>query len=168
LLGSIIRQLINQQTDIPEDVRELYHEHTRDGLQPNLAEFSKLLRSITSHFSRVYIIVDALDECNEIEKTGSFLLEQLQGLKPHVQLFLTSRPHEEHISSAVEFKVAAQEDDIRKYLSAQISQTSNLASPCTEDERLREDIIDKIIKQSGEMLVYKLYPLAPISYKCWY
>ncbi|KAF2194389.1 purine and uridine phosphorylase [Zopfia rhizophila CBS 207.26] len=162
LLGSVIRQLLQQvllqQSAIPEKVLELYNSHRHSNTRPDVAELSKHLSSMVSLFSKVYIVVDALDECDDNNKTRSSLLAQLQNLDTHVQLFLTSRPLEEILLDAVQFKVTAQEDDVRKYLSAQIKQESRLAKLCADNGSLEDEILDKVIaKVDGMFLLAKLH-----------
>src|SRR5204862_3631171 len=80
LIGSLIQQLTLRQHVIPEDILALYASHNRSNTRPDYAELSKHLHSSVSRFSKVYIIVDALDECNEENKTRSSLLAQLRSL----------------------------------------------------------------------------------------
>ena len=168
LVGSLIQQLLLQQNVIPKDVRKLYGSHTRSNTRPDLAELSEHLRSIVSLFSRIYIVVDALDECDETNKTRSSLLKQLLDLDARVQLLFTSRLLEETLLDTIQFEITTQEDDMRKYLSAQILQNPYLAKLCGDNEGLRKEIIDKIIAKADGMLVYKpfLYTevLMPILY----
>jgi hypothetical protein len=112
LVGSLIQQLLLRQHVIPKDVLEFYNSHKRYNTPPDYAELSEHLRSLVSLFSKVYIIVDALDECDEGNKTRSSLLAQLRNLDRRVQLFFTSRrlgDIENLLSGAVQFEIRAQE-----------------------------------------------------------
>ena len=155
LLGSLIQQLLRQSV-IPENIVELYNLHKYSNTQPDLAELSTHLRSVASSFAKVYIVVDALDECDETDKTRSSLLIQLRSLEKHVQLFFTSRPlgEVECICDAAQFRIRAQEDDMRKYLSTKIQQERRLSELCTKNEGLEEEILDKIVAKSDGMLVH--------------
>jgi hypothetical protein len=156
LLGSLIQQLLLQSI-IPEDFVDLYNSHKRSNTRLDLVELSTRLKSVASLFSKVYIVVDALDECNEADKTRSSLLIQLRSLAKHVQLFFTSRPlgEIESLRDAAIFKIRAQEDDMRKYLSAKIQQEGHLTELCTKHRDLKEEILDKIIAKADGMLVYR-------------
>lgn len=155
MLGSIIQQLLLRQNVIPKDVQELYDLHKRSNTQPDLAELSMHLDSIVSLFFRVYIVVDALDECDESNKTRSTLLNHLQSLGLHVQLLFTSRPLGEVPLDAVQFEVTAQEDDMRKYLRFQIKKEAGLAKLCHDNGGFEDEIFDKLIARAGGMSVYK-------------
>jgi hypothetical protein len=159
LLGSLIQQLLLWQSIIPKDIVELYNSHKRFNTRPDIAELSTHLRSVASLFSKVYIVVDALDECDEANKTRSSLLIQLQSLEKHIQLFFTSRPlgEIESLRDAAQFKICAQEDDMRKYLSAKIQQERRLAELCTKYGDLEEEILDKIIVKADGMSVCRQF-----------
>jgi hypothetical protein len=157
LTGSLIQQLIMRQDVIPGDVHELYRSHNRFNTRPDYAELRKHLRSSVSRFRKVYIVVDALDECDESRKTRSSLLDLLRSLDTHVQLFFTSRRLGEiksRLYGATEFEIRAQEKDMRKYLSAQIEREDNLVRLCKQDGTVRDEILHKIVAKADGMLVF--------------
>jgi len=151
LLGSIIQQLLLRQNVIPKGIQEMYDLQEHSNTDPDLAELSTHLKSIVSLFSRVYIVVDALDECDQSEKTRSALLDHLQNLDIHVQLLFTSRPLGETPLGVTQFKVTAQEDDMRKYLQVQIKKEAGLAKLCNDNGGFEDEIIDKLIARAGGM-----------------
>ena len=63
-----------EQRDIPNDVIALYERHTRIKTRPLLNEYLQHLRAVIDDFSRVYIIIDGLDECSEVNSTRSSFL----------------------------------------------------------------------------------------------
>jgi hypothetical protein len=63
LLASILRQLAQGLSSMPDSVGALYEKHRAKGTRPSVDEISKALRSIAGHFSRFFIVIDALDEC---------------------------------------------------------------------------------------------------------
>jgi len=152
LLGSLIQQLLFRHNPIPDDILELYDSHRRSNSRPDLTELSNHLASVASLFSKVYIAVDTLDECDD--ETRRSLLAQLRCLNSHVQLFFTSRPVGKfEILDDVQFEVHAQEEDMRKYLSAKIKQEFFLAKLCAKNPDLEKEILDKIIAKADRMLV---------------
>lgn len=153
LLGSVIQQLLLQQSFIPEDVRALYTSHKRVNTHPNLGELSRCLGSVVSLFPKVYIVIDALDECDDENETRTYLLAQLQKLETHVHLFFTSRPLENILVGSKKFEVRAQEGDMRKYLNAQIERKDRLNKMCVKNNGLRDNILNKIIAKADGMLV---------------
>jgi Cdc6-like AAA superfamily ATPase len=60
LLASLLKQLAQSR---PENVESLYDQHKAERTRPSASEFSTVLQSVAATYSRVFIIVDALDEC---------------------------------------------------------------------------------------------------------
>src|SRR5271170_1914985 len=91
LLLSLLKQLVQEQPFIPENVQSLYKHHKAKRTRPLLDEISKSLQSVVANYSRVFIIVDALDECSDGDRRR-FLSEifNIQD-KIGVSLFATSR-----------------------------------------------------------------------------
>ncbi|OJJ81299.1 uncharacterized protein ASPGLDRAFT_68634 [Aspergillus glaucus CBS 516.65] len=63
LLASILKQLSQCQSSLLESVKELYEQHKDRWTQPSLDELSTALQFVLVTYSRVFFIVDALDEC---------------------------------------------------------------------------------------------------------
>ena len=92
LFGSLLRQLLEHHTPIPqsEDVTELVHGVKTLAGQTKKEKFISILRSEMHNFQRVYIIVDALDQCDE--STRHELEVQLNTLRSDgVSVMITSR-----------------------------------------------------------------------------
>jgi hypothetical protein len=90
---NLIKQLAKHQNPLPAIVEKLYDEHERGNTRPLLKDLSEILASLIKSFSRVFILIDALDE---YEDNGSQtkLLDQLFTIqeKTSLNLFATSRP----------------------------------------------------------------------------
>ncbi|PKX93970.1 purine and uridine phosphorylase, partial [Aspergillus novofumigatus IBT 16806] len=63
LLSSLLKQLSGRLPTIPGEVSNLYNQHKTDRTRPSLEEISRTLYSVAVKYSRVFILVDALDEC---------------------------------------------------------------------------------------------------------
>ena len=62
LLVSLLKQLAQGQRSLPDCVRSLYNTYNERQMRPSLNEISRVLRSVTAIYSKVFITVDALDE----------------------------------------------------------------------------------------------------------
>ncbi|KAK0759107.1 hypothetical protein N5P37_008596 [Trichoderma harzianum] len=139
LLASILKQLAETQPLLPESVTDLYNSHQSRRTRPSVDELYKTLQSIIASYSRVFIIIDALDECqtsNNSRIKFLFKLFDIQG-ESHINIFATSRPipevQEKFKESAV-IEVRAHTDDVKNYLESQISQSdSEFLNICRED-----------------------------------
>lgn len=154
LLLSILKQLVHQkQPPVPASVKKLYTYHKVKRTRPTLQDFLKALQSIVSSFSRVYIIIDALDEYRLSDGDCSLFIEWLFGLQhqnKHIRLFVSSRSIpgiKEAFASNVKTKsleIRASEEDIELYLNARIAKLplSTWNRPDLED-KVRRIIIDE-------------------------
>ncbi len=130
LIASVTKQLLHHQSWAPERVLKMYQHHHSRGTRPNFEEMLEMLGSSMSSFSRIYLIVDALDELGNGDQVRRHLigrLRSLQDLHPF-SLMTTSR----YIPSlALDFHqpvcmdVRASSEDIEKFVEGHISDLPN-------------------------------------------
>ena len=92
LLASLVRQLVQGQPLVPESVQHVYKCH-KDKPGPPPDDILKVLHNVVTNYSRTFIIIDALDECQVSDGScGKFLSEvfNLQD-KTGASLFTTPR-----------------------------------------------------------------------------
>ena len=68
LIRSLISQFSHQRGGTPTELADLY-KRCGDHHQPSVHQLQNTLRDILDGFLRAYIIIDALDECTDREKT---------------------------------------------------------------------------------------------------
>ena len=94
LLCSVIAQLAWEESTLPEAVQDLYSRYGEKGQQPNQSDLVKALSLSLKDGGNNYIIMDALDECNEQRERESLLnvISQLaEANKAKLHLLVTSR-----------------------------------------------------------------------------
>ncbi|KAL7915160.1 hypothetical protein GGI35DRAFT_172172 [Trichoderma velutinum] len=139
LLASILKQLAETQRLLPESVKDLYRSHQSRRTRPSVNELYKTLQSTISLYSRIFIIVDALDESQTSNNTRvDFLLHLFDiQIKNGINMFATSRHIPEirdKFKESTVIEVRAHTDDVRNYLDSQISLSdSKLLDICRED-----------------------------------
>jgi hypothetical protein len=89
VVGSIIGQLVMQETNIPENLLDLYEMHSKSRARLSLQALLDLLANVlegTSGLRRTYIIVDAVDECTDREDllAGLSVPQSLLDLKVNI------------------------------------------------------------------------------------
>ncbi|KAJ6256405.1 hypothetical protein Dda_8905 [Drechslerella dactyloides] len=120
-----------QQSDIDRE-RPISDVIVKDkGTKPLDDEILSVLRSVISLYSEIFIIIDALDECqaneNCREKFISVLL-QLQAQCRSVNILVTSRPIpsiEARFQGNPKCEIRAHEEDVRRYLISQAGESTN-------------------------------------------
>ena len=63
LLASLLKQLAKGQLSLLGPVKDFYDRHKSKRIRPSLREVLDALHAVTALYSRVFIVVDALDEC---------------------------------------------------------------------------------------------------------
>jgi Cdc6-like AAA superfamily ATPase len=126
LLSSLLKQLAQERPAMPTDVKNLYKHHRAKGTRPSFNEIVRVLHSTIRLYSRVFIIIDALDEYHASNNEGlNRLLLGVFGLQDHVQLnlFATSRFVLEITSKfdgCILKEIRAQDDDVLRYVNGRI------------------------------------------------
>ena len=159
LIASLLQQLIQRHSVVPNRVRKLYEQHVSKRTRPTLAECHELLRLELTGCSRAFIIVDALDECNESNGTRSGLIAELLSLPPTTYLLITSRhvlSIEEKLNQSPRLEICASDTDVRIYLEDRIQKESRLKRHVQADPSLRKSIVDTIVQKVQGMSVSDL------------
>jgi NACHT domain len=156
LISSLVRQLVQRSPVISDELMSLYNCHIKKQTRPTLNEWSTLLRSMLSRPSKVFIVVDALDECTESNGTRNSFLAEIKKLQPSIHLLVTSR----HISTIEhEFKdvacveIRASDTDVRRYVDSRIRVETRLARLIKANPTLQENISSTIVKKAQGMYV---------------
>ncbi|KAF7338853.1 hypothetical protein MSAN_02208300 [Mycena sanguinolenta] len=157
LLAGLWRQLVLRKSIA--HVQSLYQAHCEPCTRPSLEEDLIVLRSVVSEYSKVFILVDALDEYPDPQR--SLLLRHLAALGPSVNLMLASRPHttiDHRISKFTTVEIRATAEDIRIYLSERIQNSPLISKHLKNSPHLRNLIESKVVQHSdGMFLLAKLH-----------
>ncbi|KAI2817405.1 hypothetical protein CBS115989_6041 [Aspergillus niger] len=160
VLASLIKQLCQRMLSLPEDIKSLYAQHKKRQTRPKLDELSESLSVLLGHFSRIFIVVDALDEYSSRDEALRRLLSELFRLQSNstVSIFATSR-HSPAIQSAFEGclqqEISAAAEDVRAYLEGHISQLSRVV---LRNDELQKEIVNAITKTvNGMFLLAQLH-----------
>jgi hypothetical protein len=147
LLASLLKELAQCQPSLLGIVKDLYDRHKDTRTRPSFDDISRALQSVASMFSRVFIIVDALDECQVSDDCRSRLLSEVFNLqtKAGANVFATSRfipDITEKFEGSTTLKIRARDEDIRSYLDGHMK---TLPSFVREDPDLQGEIKTKIV-----------------------
>ena len=162
MLMSLLKQLADGQRYLPQSVVSLYESHEKKS-RPSIDEISKALQAVVALHSRVFIIMDALDECQTSGGCRTKFLKEIFAIQATggANIFATSRflPEvTEMFVGSISLEIRASADDVRRYLSGHISQ---LPSFVQRSPDLQEEIKTEIIKAVDGMYVHN--PLPPLN-----
>jgi len=155
LLASLLKQLAQNRSYLPNSLRELYSRHNAKRTRPSVDEISRTLRSVATMYSRVFIIVDALDECQVTNGCRTSFLSELFNLqvKRGSNLFVTSRFIPEIVKEfkgSISLEIRASDEDVQRYLDDHMSLLPSF-DLCSQD--LQGEIKTRIIKAVDGMYV---------------
>jgi len=123
MLATLLQQLSGQQALLSDILRDLYEQKKKINIRPSLAEISKALAVVTASYSRIFIIVDALDE--PADDSRRMLLSKIFDLQRNCKasLFATSRfitEIEDRFKGSIVKEIRAASEDIHRYLAWQV------------------------------------------------
>lgn len=67
VIASVLQQLIPERPGHLLDLKDLYAKHVRENTHPSVGDMASLLQRVAFNFSKVFLIVDALDECTDAD-----------------------------------------------------------------------------------------------------
>jgi len=155
LLASLLKQLAQGLPSLPDTLEELYKRHRREKSRPSLYEMAKCIQSVVALYSKVFILVDALDECQSCDNYRTSFLEEIFNLqdKCTVNVFATSRFIPEvtrEFEDSDWLEIRATEEDVRTYLNGHLKPRKAFLKKNIE---LQNEIKEKIAAATMGMLV---------------
>jgi hypothetical protein len=152
LIRSLILQFSHQRGGIPTELADLY-KLCGDHQQPSVNQLQNTLRDILDGFSHgcshAYIVIDALDECVDREKTLKWVSNLVADREvEYLHIVVTSRPERDIEEAFIKFDShpidvveASANHDILEYLEFQMRSKFRKYNKNTQKEieyRLRE------------------------------
>jgi hypothetical protein len=142
LLASLLKQLIQEQSSLPDSVKVLYDHYRDKRTRLSFDEISQTLQSVAAVYLQVFIIVDALDECQTSNGCRTKFLTAIFNLqaKCGAHLFATSRSIPEiteAFKNSTLLEIQATKDDVEKYVEGHMQQ---LLLFVQQNQQLQKDI----------------------------
>jgi hypothetical protein len=150
LLSSLLGQL-TQRISVPVEVKDLYNRYRTKGTRPSLEEITTALLSLVQLYSRVFITIDALDECPTSDDARNKLLSEIFKLQTQapVNLFATSRVIPEitlHFKGCMSKEIRARDDDILSYVKGRMPQLlrSRISKHPDLQNAIRREVVNAV------------------------
>ena len=145
LLASLLKGLLRGQPNFPQDVELLRQRHKSKGSRPSIIELSDTIKAITRDYSRIFLVIDALDECTGAG-ARSRLLKEIASLQDHlnVSFFATSRflPEIlEEFKDQLTLEIRATDGDVRTYITDRMTE---LPAFVRRNNMLQEEIVSEV------------------------
>lgn len=167
-IASLLKQLAVAGHGVPKPVSELYRKFKTQERRPQLQDLEQAFLLTCQTFDRVFVIIDALDEC-DVKHRKPFLrsLSHLQSDRP-ISILVTSRSYEDYVNklfgSCPRMKIHAHEGDLRKYVSRQVDNSNDVDGM---DEHFKKSIVERVVRGAHNMYVRTYPDLTPAHYYPW-
>ena len=163
MLSSLIKQLCCRRPDTPEPVQDLERYRVREQ-RPDIKKLEDTLAATIHGFSKVYLVVDALDECPTNDDERRRLLRSLLRISGahsnNLHFLCTSRPETDikaeldpilRLPSSADLDLLLYRDAIDQDISLYIDET--LASPTYRswNESIKNEVKETLIEKAGGM-----------------
>ncbi|KAL6803985.1 ankyrin repeat-containing domain protein [Trichoderma sp. SZMC 28012] len=160
LVANLLKQLTQRRDMIPDCIQELYAECKKNPKRPSLSELSEAMRSICLLYSKVFIVIDALDECQTADGCRKYLLSTLFKLQEetNANFFATSRNIPEILEAFKQssfLEISAKDEDVQKYLARNMGRLPSFVLRSLELQKEINTIISEI--SSGMFLIVRLH-----------
>jgi hypothetical protein len=151
LLANLLKQLIQGLCPVPQSIQQLYEHHQHKRSHPSLDEISQALQSVVLDYSKAFIVIDALDECQVSDGDRKRFLAKIFNLqaKTAANLFVTSRfileIEKEFEGRSTRLEIRASDDDLRRYLDEHILKLPSFVSRSAElQKKVKSTIINTV------------------------
>ena len=151
-MGSILSQLLQERDVIPDTLQQIYEMNGGTTVAAPSSAICEQIISLLRTYDNAYLVLDALDECNDETRWG--LLEHLRSLGPNVHILITSRFHSTIDEELVDFsrlEISAHNSDIELFIDDQIQRNKNLRKMVEKQPALRLDIKQGVLKTAQGM-----------------
>lgn len=126
ILASFSYQLLRRLDSIPVEVNSIYHRHRRENTRPDLNEHVEILKHISTAFSKVWLLIDALDEFGPDCRDD--LARVIETLMTFTKVLVTSRPQsidsENLEGHTLRCTISAQDEDLKVFIESRMATAS--------------------------------------------
>lgn len=147
MLAAILKQLVQGRISLIEHIERLHEHHVKQKTRLSLNELFATLNAVIADYSTVYLVIDALDECNYHDRTNALAKLRELRLEHDVRVMITSRSTLEFSNTfkkALKLEVRARDEDVRRYLADQIDRMHRYSEHDPMLQRLVENRIAEV------------------------
>ena len=149
----LLRQLADQNQQVFQLLEDLQTNNADHLKALSAKEIESAMIFAVKHFHRTFLVLDALDECDEVDVRRPLLASLHRIQEAGARIILTSQPHPEDIQiwlrSALLFEVKAFEDDILAYI-GDFAESNPRAHRIFQGDR-RAEVLGRLVACSNGM-----------------
>ena len=152
LSRSVLQQLAWRRPTLSQRILEIYEKHSVRGSEPTLEEVTTCIKAESQLFRRNFVVIDALDECVEEERSRLFR-DGLDAIL-NCSFLVTSRELPsiaEDLGYFYKLNILATSNDVETYIMDKCQTNSKLKKHISEDPTLKTEILNTIMRNFGGM-----------------
>lgn len=158
LLSTLLAQLLGQSQSVSDVVLEVYRDYQTTGIKPSINVYVDMLHSQMIHRSpsRIYFVVDALDQCQDSVLAG--FTDAFQELPPNVKMLCTSVSKEgsKYLRFDENMPIEAHDADVAAFLEKALKGerfAQMMEDGAKSDAQFRQYVLDTFVKKSQKRQV---------------
>jgi hypothetical protein len=132
--------------DIVPELQTFWNKFRLRRTQPDVFQLLEMFVQLSSHFTKTFVIFDALDELDESHRPA--ILEMMKQLKS-VRILSTCRPHlrdvQDFFEGAATIPIYADTGDIRNYMTTRVTERMSVKG----HGNLRTKIVETLSARSN-------------------
>jgi hypothetical protein len=156
IIRSILQHIVQRKGRVSEKIHRFYSAHENGKDKASLGEATSALDTELSNFSKVFLVLDALDESNKDSRIR--VLDELQKLQRNTCVMVTGRPR---ITSDIEsifqgqgfktLEIHAQDIDVEQYVQSELKSRPSLGEKVSRDPGLQKLILNTVVPKAQGM-----------------
>ncbi|KAF8248484.1 hypothetical protein K440DRAFT_660797 [Wilcoxina mikolae CBS 423.85] len=155
MLASLLKQLLIHRNQTDSAVDTLFEECVLKRIKPTLPQLQKIINSVSQNFDQVYIIFDAMNECDEVTQRTDILSFIEQASHHPFKILATSHPHPADIqnsfTTALRMEIFAHESDLEVVIRNKIA--AKRARKVTVSSELENDVVTTLLRKAEGMFL---------------
>ena len=156
IMASLVQQLCLRHLSMSTELEELCELHRKRQTRPPLADWVDALHREIRFYAKIYLVIDALDECTESDDARHDLLTVFRALPSNVHTLITCRPSAMlvlDVDPEEIVELAGNNDDIRQYLKRRMWRERRLSRHLAADPSLGETVVKSVLASAQGMWV---------------
>ena len=154
ILAAFCQQLLNQDKTELDAATDLFTFHQSTKTRPSALELRELYGKIASHFTKIYVVIDAFDESPGGRTARGDILRVTTLTRAPISLLVFSRKDNELLGmlpNALHAQIETDEADIVPYIKARLSQDRRIQMNLEKDPNTCSKIIEALVPKARDM-----------------
>ncbi len=147
-----------QLDSIPEELKNIYQRYRRTNTRPDLTEYTKILQILCTKYSKVWILLDALDELDA--DCSDDLICIIEMMMTSTSILITSRPRsidsENLEANSLRCTISASSEDLTTVIKRRLGKAAIASRRLRENpgwEAFVSDTVDKLVETADGMFL---------------